>query len=190
MHRIVVFASGSGSNFQAIIDAKEQRLINVDIVCLVVDRACQATERAKQHGIPYLIVPRSNSRQFNADLLATLCRGIDLIVLAGYLSILEAAFINRFQNRIINIHPSLLPAHGGPGMHGLKIHQAVIDAAESVSGCTVHYVTEELDAGEIIAQEIVQVSMLDTAESLRDKIIEKEHALLVFTIKKLLEGRK
>lgn len=75
-------------------------------------------------------------------------------------------------------------------MYGLKIHQAVIDAGDTVSGCTVHYVTEELDAGEIIAQEVVSVGMLDSAESLRDRIIEKEHALLIFTIKQLLEGRE
>lgn len=188
MHKIVVFASGGGSNFQAIIEAIEQRLINAEIVCLIVDRPCNASERAKRNGIPYLLVPRSNNQQFNSDILTRLCQAADLIVLAGYLTVLDADFINSFPNKIINIHPSLLPAYGGPGMYGLKIHQAVIEAGDAVSGCTVHYVNEELDGGEIIAQEVVSVSMLDSAESLRDKIIEKEHALLIYTIKQLLEG--
>lgn len=112
MHKIVVFASGSGSNFQAIIEAIKQRLINAEIVCLIVDRPCHATERAKQAGIPYLLVPRSNKPQFNEGVLTAICRQADLIVLAGYLTVLEADFIHGFPNKIINIHPSLLPAYG------------------------------------------------------------------------------
>ncbi len=190
MKKIVVFASGSGSNFQAIIDAIKDRLINAEISCLIVDRYCKAIDRAKDNSIPYLLVPRTNPEYFNAETLIDICQNADLIVLAGYLSVLDARFIANYRNQIINIHPSLLPDYGGPGMYGARVHQAVIDAGETISGCTVHYVTEELDAGEIIAQDVVKVSMLDTASSLAEKVLEREHALLVFTIKQLLEGRE
>ena len=110
----------------------------------------------------------------------------DYIVLAGYLSILTEKFIKKWDKRVINIHPSLLPKFGGKGMYGIKVHEAVIKAGEKESGCTVHFVTNEIDAGEIITNVKVPVLEDDTPETLQKRVLEQEHKLLIKGIKKIL----
>lgn len=186
---IVVLASGNGSNFQSLINHIEAGHIEANIRCLIADRPCPATKRAKQHGISYYELPRHNDRMLNLHVLAMLCHNIDLIVCAGYLTILDSHFINLFPNKIINIHPSLLPKYGGKGMYGLNVHQAVLDASETESGCTVHVVDSGIDTGRILAQETVTISPLDDARSLQTKVQEKELRLLPQVVKALLGSR-
>ena len=114
--------------------------------------------------------------------------GVDYIVLAGWLKIIPQSFIKTFEDRIINIHPSLIPAFCGSGYYGLKVHQAVLDYGAKISGCTVHFVNEVPDGGAIIAQRAVEVEDGDTAESLQARILEVEHALLPYCVKQLCLG--
>ena len=114
---------------------------------------------------------------------------MDLIVLAGFLSILDGKILDEFENRIINIHPSLIPSFCGPGMYGLKVHEAAIEYGVKYSGCTVHYVNSKVDGGAILLQEAVPVYFEDNAETLQKRILEKEHILLPKAIKLISEGK-
>lgn len=182
MLKIAVLISGGGSNLQSIIDAIESKKIaKVELVYVIADRECSGLERAKKHGIPHALVKKEEVLAFLED------KEVDLIVLAGYLSILPANFIARWTGKIINIHPSLLPKFGGKGMHGIHVHRAVLEAKESKSGCSVHYVTEEIDRGEILGQEEVPVLEGDSPESLQKRVLEKEHLLLPRVIAELAQ---
>lgn len=183
----VVLASGSGSNFQSLIDAVERGEIHATIRALVVDRPCSATDRAVKHGIDYFVVSRHNNPTLNTKVLSTICQDTDLIVCAGYLSIIPSALITQFPQQIINIHPSLLPKFGGRGMYGMNVHRAVIAAGEHKSGCSVHYVDHGIDTGQIIAQNHVNVISNDSPETLQQRILVKEHQLLPNVVKHLLE---
>lgn len=192
MANIVVFASGSGTNFQAIIDAVESGQITAEIKGLISNRADnQALKRADSHNIEtrVLIPSQFNKQQaYTTELLSQLSKWeTDLIVLAGYMIKIPSALIKKYENRIINIHPSLLPKYGGKGFYGEKVHQAVIDNDESESGCTVHLVTEEYDEGPILAQRKVPVKADDTVESLSRRILREEHKLLPMVTGKLAE---
>ncbi len=182
---IVVLASGSGSNFQTLIDELEHD-DSITIRALVVDRPCRATQRATQHGIDYFELNRNNDTDFNASVLQAICRDADLIVCAGYLSIIPASFIEQFPEKIINIHPSLLPDFGGAGMYGMKVHEAVIASKTQQSGCTVHYVDSGVDTGKIIQRATVPVTHSDTAETLQQKVLVEEHKLLPAVVQSLL----
>lgn len=186
---IVVFASGNGSNFQALINAIEQKKLDANIRCLIVDRQCHAIERAKQHNISYFLLDRRNEKTLNMNAMAILCHNIDLIVCAGYLSIMPSQFVALFKNKIINTHPSLLPKFGGEGMYGLRVHEAVLAAGETETGCTIHYVDNGVDTGQMIAQDVVEVSLLDDPQSLQNKVQARESQLLLNTVKNLLETR-
>ncbi len=188
--KVVVLASGGGSNFQTLIDSLQNDGTNIRISALVVDRPCQATQRARHHHIDYFEVNRHNDSNYNTQVLKTICQSADLIVCAGYLSILSAEFIAQFPEKIINIHPSLLPKFGGAGMYGMKVHQAVINAKEKTSGCTVHYVDTGVDTGKIIAQATVDIEKGETAETLQKKVLIEEHRLLPAVVKKLLQDSK
>lgn len=185
MLKIAVLASGGGSNFQAIINAIQANELSAKIAMLIVDRECNATKRADIAQIPSFLVDRkiekSNLSTKIDELISSDC---DLIVLAGFLSILNSEFISKWQNKIINIHPSLLPKFGGSGMWGMNVHNAVIAAGEHKSGCTVHYVSEEIDGGQIILQTEVDVLASDTPESLQKKVLAVEHGTLIAAIKK------
>lgn len=183
---IIVLASGSGSNFQSIIDAVHSSDVAANINALIVDRPCTATQRATQHCINYFELNRRNDKTYNSKIMIEICRNADLIVCAGYLSILHDSFINQFSDKIINIHPSLLPKFGGKGMYGMNVHKAVIEAGEKQSGCTVHYVDNGIDTGKVIEQAIVDVDTDDTPESLQQKVLAKEHKLLPAVIQRLL----
>ena len=192
MKRIAVFASGGGTDFQSVIDANEREHF-CEIACLIVSKdGVGAVERAKKHGIPYGVYAKKDYPDleelykrltFNLNML-----GVDYIVLAGWLKIIPQSFIKTFEDRIINIHPSLIPAFCGSGYYGLKVHQAVLDYGAKISGCTVHFVNEVPDGGAIIAQRAVEVEDGDTAESLQARILEVEHELLPYCVKQLCLG--
>ena len=187
--KIAVLVSGSGSNLQSIIDNVENGNLNCEITYVIADRECYGLQRAEKYGIETLLLDRKiiDNKLANEIIDSTLERcKTDYIVLAGYLSILTEKFIKKWDKRVINIHPSLLPKFGGKGMYGIKVHEAVIKAAEKESGCTVHFVTNEIDAGEIIANVKVPVLEDDTPETLQKRVLEQEHKLLIKGIKKIL----
>ena len=188
--RIAVFISGSGSNLQSIIDNIENGNLNCEISYVVADRECFGLERAEKHGIKSIMLDKKLfGNKLSDEISAILENDIektDYIVLAGYLSILSENFINKWNRKIINIHPSLLPKFGGKGMYGMNVHRAVIEAKETESGCTIHFVDTGVDTGEIILQIKVPVLSDDTPEILQKRVLEKEHILLIEGIKKLL----
>ena len=188
--RIAVFISGSGSNLQSIIDNIENGNLNCEISYVIADRKCFGLERAEKHGIKSIMLDKKLfGNKLSDEISAILENGIektDYIVLAGYLSILSESFINKWTRKIINIHPSLLPKFGGKGMYGMNVHRAVIEAKETESGCTIHFVDTGVDTGEIILQIKVPVLSDDTPEILQKRVLEKEHILLIEGIKKLL----
>ena len=187
--KIAVLVSGSGSNLQSIIDNVENGNLNCEITYVIADRECYALQRAEKYGIETLLLDRKiiDNKLANEIIDSTLegCK-TDYIILAGYLSILTEKFIKKWDKRVINIHPSLLPKFGGKGMYGIKVHEAVIKAGEKESGCTVHFVTNEIDAGEIITNVKVPVLEDDTPETLQKRVLEQEHKLLIKGIKKIL----
>ncbi|MEM3675695.1 MAG: phosphoribosylglycinamide formyltransferase [Thermoplasmataceae archaeon] len=191
--KLVVFASGEGTNFQAIINAILQGDLNVSISALVTDRKqCGAISRAQRSGIPvHVIRQKRGSLDAFTDSLLNLLNSMepDLIVLAGYLTILPDKIIEAYRYKIVNIHPSLLPCFGGIGMFGMKVHEAVINSGAKFSGCTVHFVDTTVDGGPIIGQAIVEIDDDDTPESLAEKIHAEEHVLLVRCIGEILERR-
>lgn len=188
--RIAVFVSGSGSNLQSIIDNIENGTLNCEISYVIADRECFGLERAEKHGIKSIMLDKKLfGNKLSDEISAILENDIektDYIVLAGYLSILSESFINKWTRKIINIHPSLLPKFGGKGMYGMNVHRAVIEAKETESGCTIHFVDTGVDTGEIILQIKVPVLSDDTPEILQKRVLEKEHILLIEGIKKLL----
>ncbi|MFH1012324.1 MAG: phosphoribosylglycinamide formyltransferase [Candidatus Peregrinibacteria bacterium] len=179
MYKVAVLASTNGTDFQAMIDAKNRgELANVQMTCLVTNVAdCGAIFKAKDVPIPvHFVDPAGKSREeFDRAVLRVLDRHqVDLVVLVGYMRIIGPAMIARYKNRILNVHPSLLPKFGG-GMN-LDVHQAVLDAGEKETGMTIHVVTDQLDAGPIVCQKSVAVSSDDTPETLKTKVqaLEKE----------------
>lgn len=180
--RLAVFASGGGSNLQALIDRfhhKKQQ--GVRIVLVLSDRASAgALQRARDAGIEAAHVSVTGRPvDFVArEMLAALeAADVDLIALAGFLKLVPAALVRRFRDRIVNIHPALLPAFGGTGMYGLRVHRAVLDAGCKITGATVHFVNETYDEGRIIAQWPVPVMAHDTPESLAARVLKVEHIL-------------
>ena len=186
---ILVLVSGNGSNLQALIDAeKEGRLGPGHIAAVISDRSgAYALERAGTAGIAAFIettnrgLPAEARRRDLSDRLLDAARRTDagLIVLAGFLSVLEGEILNAYENRIINIHPSLLPKYGGLGMYGERVHRAVLVAGERESGCTAHLADAGADTGPIMLQRRVPVLPDDTAESLAERIHGEEHIAIV-----------
>lgn len=193
MKRIAVFASGGGTDFQSIIDANEREKFCEISYLIASKEGIGAIERAKNYGIKTAVFAKKDYPDLEelygrlAELLAA--ENIDYIVLAGWLKIIPQSFIKIFEDRIINIHPSLIPSFCGEGYYGLKVHQAVIDYGAKISGCTVHFVNETPDGGAIIAQRAVEVEEGDTPETLQARILEEEHKLLPYCVKKLCEGK-
>ena len=174
---------------QAIIDAIESgTLENCEITTVVSSKqGVFALERAEKHGIHNVVISRKDFADLS-EFDAALCQhmekhNVDLIVMAGFLSIVGEKLLARFENRIINIHPSLLPKFGGKGFYGLKVHEAVLAAGEKTTGATVHFVNAEIDGGEIILQKSLEVKPNDTAETLQKRVMaECEQVILVEAI--------
>lgn len=179
MKNIVVLVSGGGTNLQALIDASERGEIeNGRISCVVSSNPnAYAIERAKKHNIDYAVIRRKNYESldsYDEALTALLLeKKADLVVLAGFMTILGDKVIKQFENRMINIHPSLIPSFCGAGFYGLKVHEAVLARGVKVTGATVHFVNEICDGGPIILQKAVEISNDDTAETLQRKVMEQ-----------------
>lgn len=191
---VAVLVSGGGTNLQAILDAIDRGEIPARVSVVISDRAgAFALERAKKHGIPTVVVSKKmypEKEAANAALLAALdAAKPDLIVLAGYIPILDAEIVRAYSNRIINIHPALIPSFCGKGYYGHRVHEAAIAYGVKVSGATVHFVDEGTDTGPIIFQECVNVEDDDDAETLAKRVLEVEHRLLPKAVKLFLEGR-
>jgi phosphoribosylglycinamide formyltransferase-1 len=182
--RIAVLVSGGGTNLQALIDsAASGNLPNAEIVLVLSSRAdAFALERAKKAGIKTAVVSKKDFSD-ETGLAVALMKAIeaektDLVVLAGYMSILHPGVIKKYSGRMINIHPSLLPKHGGKGFYGLRVHKSVIESKDKVSGATVHFVENEIDTGEIILQRQVPVFESDDESTLAARVLEIEHIIL------------
>lgn len=185
MKTLVVLVSGSGTNLQRIIDCTDNGEIrDAQISLVVADRDCYGLERAEKYGIKNVLIKRGKS--FSENLEKLIPQDTDLIVLAGFLSILSPDFTEKFAGKIINIHPALLPKFGGKGMWGHHVHEAVIAAGEKESGATVHFVTPEIDEGEIILQGKFNVDENDTAETLAQKVHHVEYDIFPKAINKVL----
>lgn len=192
MFKIAVLVSGGGTDLQSIIDGiKSGYLSNCSIEFVISDKAqVYALDRAKQNNINTCVVDRKVYKGKVSDKILDIVLGkVDLIVCAGWLSILKGNLIEKFQNKIINIHPSLIPSFCGSGMYGIKVHQAAIDYGVKVSGCTVHFVDSGTDSGPIIIQKTVPVLSDYSAEDLQKRILEEEHKALPEAVKLISEGK-
>lgn len=201
MKRLAVMVSGGGTDLQSVIDGVQSGKIPAEIAVVISSKpGVYALERAKKAGIPGVVICKKDYADeqsfFDANLGALREYGAEGVVLAGYLSILGRQMIEAYPNKIINIHPSLIPSFCGKGYYGLRVHQAVLDYGAKVSGATVHFVDEGADTGPIILQRAVSVLPEDTAESLQQRILEVEHKILpeavaLFCADRLLvQGRK
>ncbi len=178
--RIAVFASGSGSNFQAILDAIASGRLQASVCALIASKqGIGAIQKAEANHIPVFINDADRALESTHP---------DLLVLAGYLKPIPSHIIDRFPDQILNIHPALLPKFGGKGMYGRHVHEAVIAAGESESGCTVHVVTEHYDEGPILAQARVPVLKDDTIDTLATRVLAQEHHLFPLIIQQVLHG--
>ncbi len=192
MKKIAVFASGGGTDFQSVIDANAcEQFCKIEY--LVASKPeIGAISRAERHGIKPLVYDKANETkdEFYARAAKTLKEsGVEFVVLAGWLMVVPASFIQEFETAIINIHPSLIPSFCGMGYYGLKVHQAAIDYGVKLSGATVHFVEADVDGGAILMQRAVPVETDDTAESLQARILKEEHKMLPECVKALCEGR-
>ncbi len=186
-------ASGGGTNLPAIIDSCERGEIDGDVVVVISNvEEAYALERARKHRIDAFAFPHKGVTReaHEQDIIECLEQHqVDLVVLAGYLRMLTPVMITKYAGRLINTHPALLPSFGGKGMHGVNVHQAVIDYGCKVSGCTIHFVTLDVDGGPIIAQKAVPVLEGDTAELLQERILKEEHKLLPRAIQLFAQGK-
>ncbi len=185
--KVAVLVSGGGTNLQALIDAEKNGIIKSGTISLVVSNkeSAYALQRAKNAGIEGVYIPRG--KEFEQKLIAVLEeKQIDFIVLAGFLSILSESFVKRYDKKIINVHPSLIPSFCGDGFYGLKVHEAALKKGVKVTGATTHFVNEITDGGEIIMQKAVEISDDDTAETLQLKVMqEAEWIILPLSVEKV-----
>lgn len=187
MFKIAVLVSGGGTNLQEIIDNIENKRLNCKIEYIIADRDCYSLERGRKYNIKSVLLDKKEyGKKLSNEINKVLENKVDLIVLAGYLSIIDKDFISNWNNKIINIHPSLLPKYGGKGMYGMNVHEAVIANKEKKSGCTVHFVDVDIDTGKILLQRKVDVSNNETPESLQKKVLKEEHQLLIEAIEKVI----
>jgi len=190
---VAVMASGGGTDFQSIIDASEAGEIEANMQLLITNNPdAYCIERAKKHDIEYYVIDhRGKSRKEHEKEIIDVFEDYDpdLIVLAGYMRILTDDFVDRYYGKMINIHPALLPLFGGKGMYGEKVHEAVLEAGMKRTGCSVHFVTTEVDGGPIIDQRCVPVKNDDDPHSLAERVKEKEHELLPSVVGAFAEDR-
>lgn len=192
--KIGVLISGSGTNLQAIIDNIDSGNINGKITVVISNRKdAYGLKRAENNGIDAVCINRrdfENEDLYNNEIIRILKdKNVELVVLAGYLRILNEKFVNEYKNRIINIHPSLIPSFCGKGFYGEKVHEAVLEYGVRVTGATVHFVDCGTDTGPIILQEVVKVDEDDTVDTLKKKVLKVEHKILPDAVKLFSEGR-
>ncbi|PRQ19106.1 putative phosphoribosylglycinamide formyltransferase [Rosa chinensis] len=192
--KLAVFVSGGGSNFRSIHEACIRGSIHGDIVVLVTNKqGCGGADYARDKGLPVVLFPKTKKEPDGIspiDLVAVL-RGleVDFVLLAGYLQLIPVELIQAYPRSIVNIHPSLLPAFGGKGNYGMRVHKAVIASGARYTGPTIHFVDEHYDTGRILAQRVVPVHANDTAEELAARVLREEHRLYVEVIAALCEER-
>lgn len=187
--RLVVLISGSGSNLQALLDAAEHDELGGEIAAVVSNRGdAYGLVRAREAGIPAVVLPHREyeSREaFDAALVKVLDRHApDLIVLAGFMRILTPAFVNRYHGRLLNIHPSLLPAY-----KGLETHRRALEEGASEHGASVHFVTDELDGGPLVVQAAVRIEAHDSVETLAARVLTREHLIYPMAVRWFMQGR-
>jgi phosphoribosylglycinamide formyltransferase-1 len=187
---IAVFVSGRGSNLQAILESDYTKNI-ITVKAVVSDKIdCAAFQIAGKYSIPtFTIGKKPGSISYNELISSLRNLEIEIIVLAGFLKFIPVEFLKSFQNKIINIHPALLPLYGGPGMYGMNVHRAVYNSGDKFSGATVHLVNEVYDAGKIIAQERIDISSLISPDQVAEKVLNVEHKLLPSVLRKIAEGK-
>jgi len=188
---IAVFASGGGSDLQAIIDACKSGRLNAQVRVVISNNSgSMALQRARNEGIPafhFNAKVIEDSADLEKRMLDTLLgHETDLVFLAGYLKKIGPGVLSAYENRIFNIHPSLLPKHGGEGMYGINVHRAVLEAGETETGITIHRVSADYDTGEIIAQRKVPVLDGDTPETLAARVLAQEHVFIVDVLSEML----
>ncbi|MGI6384054.1 MAG: phosphoribosylglycinamide formyltransferase [bacterium] len=192
--RMGVLVSGSGTILQSFIDAAARNELGAEIAVVISNRPeSYALERAGQNGIPAVLIDNrdySDRESFERRMIDELdAHGVELVFMAGFLRVLTPFFVEHYNGRLINAHPALLPAFGGAGFYGSRVHKAVLEAGVKFSGCTAHFVTAETDAGPIIAQSIVEVMDDDTPEKLGARVLKAEHALYPKVVRLFAEGR-
>lgn len=189
---VAVLVSGEGTTLEGLAELAVGGHLPIRICLVVSDRPnIPAIERARRRGIPTVVLPtRGVDPDAWSDRLTNelVDKGVELVVLAGFLSILPTRWVDRWAGRAVNIHPALLPRHGGPGMYGMKVHKAVLASGAPETGATVHIVTNQVDGGPIVAQERMPVLPNDTPESLRVRLHPIEVALLAATLRRFAEG--
>ena len=191
MLNIAVLVSGGGSNLQAIIDEIKKGEINGKIVTVVSNKPdVYALKRAETNNIPTKVIISKNNPDFSKELLLHLKeKNIDLVVLAGFLAILKDEVLNEYKDKIINVHPSLIPSFCGDGFYGLKVHEAALNYGVKVTGATVHFVNEITDGGKIILQKAVSIYPSDTPETLQKRVMEEaEWKILPEAVKMICNG--
>lgn len=191
--RIGILASHGGSNMQAIIEGCEKEQIKGSVCVVICNNSnAGAVEKAKKAGIPiYHLSNKNYPGEIDLDeaiLLVLKKHKVNIIALAGYMKKLGPMVLKEYNNRILNIHPALLPKHGGKGMYGINVHRSVIDSGDSESGATVHLVNEKYDDGGILSQVVVPIAKNETPESLAAKILVQEHRLYQVTLEKISKG--
>jgi formyltetrahydrofolate-dependent phosphoribosylglycinamide formyltransferase len=188
--KIAVFVSGRGSNLKAILNSRETKDI-VEVMCVIGDKAdCGAFKIAEDFSIPTYSIGNKPGCISYTELLSILNKsGIELIVLAGFLKLIPVELVTAYRNRIINIHPALLPSFGGSGMYGINVHKAVYESSAKVSGPTVHFVDDTYDTGKIIAQRCVDISDVKSPEEIAQRVLEEEHKVLPFVVRKFAEDK-
>ena len=183
LKNIAVMVSGGGTNLQALIDAIKKGEINAKICCVISSKdRVYSLERARNNGIPSIVIEKKeflSEQDYDTKLLNTLSEfNADFIVLAGFLSILSKKVVSQYKNKILNIHPSLIPSFCGKGHYGIKVHEAALAYGAKVTGATVHFVDEGMDTGPIVFQEATEVLIGDTPEILQQRVMKIEHRLL------------
>ena len=192
--KIAVLISGGGTNLQSIIDNIKSKNIDGEIAVIISNKEnAYGLERGRKENIPSIFIDRKkfkSEEDYNIQILEELRqRNIELVVLAGYLKVLSTEFVKTYKNKIINIHPSLIPSFCGDGYYGKKVHRAVLDYGAKISGATVHFVDEGTDTGPIIMQKSVEIANNETVETLQKKILEIENNILAEVVKLYCENR-
>ena len=188
MKNLAILVSGSGSNMQRIFEAiQSQELKNCVINCVIADRDCHALDRSLDNDVETYLIERSENLSKDLDEIVE-AEIIDVIILAGFLTILSEEFTRKWEHKIINIHPSLLPKYGGIGMYGKHVHQAVLDNNEKESGASVHYVTHGVDEGAVILQDSFIIEEGDDVVDLQRKVALVEHKIYVEAIDKIVNN--
>jgi phosphoribosylglycinamide formyltransferase 1 len=192
--RCAVFASGGGSNFGALLDRKKKGDLHVDFVLFIGNNSvAPAFERARNHAVPavHLAPSQCASEEEYVEKLSSLLREhrVELIILAGYMKKIPSQIVKNYRHRIVNIHPGLLPAFGGQGLYGSRVHEAVIAYGAKITGVTVHFVDEEYDHGPIILQRPVKVLDTDDPHTLAERVLKVEHACYWLAIEAIARGR-